>query len=178
MNRCLKLIVTTVFASACFSLYAQSASTLASEARQAYDRVKENILKAAEEMPDQDYNFQPTPDTRTFGQLVAHIADAQTHFCSAVSGTHMQLNAGSRKAKADLVAAMKESIDECDKAYDSVNDSNINQTVGSGRMQRSRLGMLYLNVAHDNEEYGYLAVYLRLNHLVPPSSQVRAVPVR
>lgn len=162
----------------CCLLSAQALASMVSEPRQAYDRVKENILKAAEEMPEMDYGFQPTPDIRTFGQLVAHIADAQAHFCSAVSGTHMELNASSRKSKADIVAALKESNDECDKAYDSLTDGNADQMVGGGRMQRTRLGMLYLNVAHDNEEYGYMAVYLRLRHLVPPSSQARVVPVR
>jgi uncharacterized damage-inducible protein DinB len=176
MNRYLNFVLTAAFG--CCSLYAQNSASFVSEPRQAYDHIKENILKAAEEMPEADYGFQPTPDIRTFGHLVAHIADAQAHFCSAVSGTHMQLNASSRKSKADLVAALKESNDECDKAYGSLTESNADQTVGAGRMQRTRLGMLYLNVAHDNEEYGYMSVYLRLRHLVPPSSAVRAVPVR
>jgi hypothetical protein len=79
--------------------------------------------------------------------------------------------------KADLLAALRESNNECDKAYNSLTAGNADQTVGSGRMQRSRLGMLYLNVAHDNEEYGYMSVYLRLKGLTPPSSQVRPVPV-
>lgn len=177
MKRYLNLGMTAVFAGCCL-LYAQAMASIASEPRQAYDRVKENILRAAEEMPDADYGFQPSPDIRTFGRLVAHIADAQAHFCSAVSGTHMQLNASSRTSKADIIAALKESNDECDKAYDSLTESNADQMVGGGRMQRTRLGMLYLNVAHDNEEYGYMAVYLRLRHLIPPSSQAHAVPVR
>ncbi len=177
MNRYLNSLVTAAIAGCCL-LSAQAFASMVSEPKQAYEHIKENILKAAEAMPEMDYGFQPTPDIRTFGQLVAHIADAQAHFCSAVSGTHMQLNASSRKSKADIIAALKESNDECDKAYDSLTESNADQTVGGGRMQRTRLGMLYLNIAHDNEEYGYMAVYLRLRHLVPPSSQVRAVPVR
>ena len=177
MNLYSKFILAAAFAGCC-SLYAQSMNTIIDEARQSYDRVKNNILEAAEKMPDQDYSFQPTPDIRTFGKLVAHIADAQAHFCSAVNGSHTQLHAASRNSKADLVAALKESNDECDKAYASVNDSNANQSVGGGRMQRSKLGMLYLNVAHDNEEYGYMAVYLRLKGVVPPSSSVHAVPVK
>jgi uncharacterized damage-inducible protein DinB len=172
-----KFILAAAFAGCC-SVYAQSMNTIIDEARQSYDRVKNNVLEAAEKMPEQDYSFQPTPDIRTFGKLVAHIADAQAHFCSAVDGTNMQLHAASRNSKADLIAALKESNDECDKAYASVNDSNANQSVGGGRLHRSKLGMLYLNVAHDNEEYGYMAVYLRLKGIVPPTSSVHAVPVK
>jgi uncharacterized damage-inducible protein DinB len=177
MNRVLNSIIAAAFIGG-GTIYAQTVSSFLNEPKQAFDRVKANILKAAEEMPDDNYSFQPTPDIRTFGQLVAHIADAQAHFCSAINGTQGQANASSRTSKAGLLAALKESNGECDKAYGSLSGSNADQTVGSGRMQRSRLGMLYLNVAHDNEEYGYMSVYLRLKGLIPPSSQVRPVPVR
>ncbi|HSU61531.1 MAG TPA: DinB family protein [Bryobacteraceae bacterium] len=177
MNRYSKLIIAAAFTGCC-SLVAQTGVSLVNEPKQAYDHVKNNILKAAEEMPEGDYSFKPTPEIRTFGQLVAHIADAQAHFCSAVDNTHMQVHASTRKSKADLIAALKESSDECDKAYDSLTEANASQVVGSGRMERTRLGMLYLNVAHDNEEYGYMSVYLRLKNLVPPSSAVHAMPVR
>ena len=36
--------------------------------------------------------------------------------------------------------------------------------------ERSKLGILVGNLTHDNEEYGYLAVYVRLKGVVPPSS--------
>lgn len=177
MHRFSKLIVAAALGSGC-CLLAQTMGSYINETKEAYDHVKNNILRAAEEMPEQDYSFQPTPEIRTFGQLVGHIADAQAHFCSAVDNTHMQLHAASRKTKADIVAALKESSEECDKAYASLTEANAGQMVGVGRMQRTRLGMLNMNIAHDNEEYGYMSVYLRLKGHVPPSSQSRAVPVR
>lgn len=42
-----------------------------------------------------------------------------------------------------------------------------------GQRQRSRLGLLAGMVSHSNEEYGYMAVYLRLKGVVPPSSERR-----
>ena len=177
MNSHSRLIMAAAF-TGCFCLFAQDASTLVKEATQSYDRVRDNILKAAEEMPEQDYRFQPTPDIRTFAQLVGHIAEAQAHYCSAAAETQTQFNAREKTSKADLLATLKESNDVCDKAYDSVNESNFSRTAGAGRMQHSKLGILYGNVAHDNEEYGYMCVYLRLKGLVPPSSQPRAVPVK
>ena len=176
MNNYSRLVLAATFTT-CVCLYAQSASTVVDEARHAYDHVKDNILKAAEEMPEQDYSFQPTPDIRTFGQLVGHIAEAQAHYCSAAAGTSTQFSAKGKTSKADLVAALKESSDLCDKAYDSVNESNFSTTAGTGRMQHSKLGILYGNIVHDNEEYGYMAVYLRLKGQIPPSSQAHAMPV-
>ncbi len=176
MNLYPKLIAAAAFAG-CFSLYAQNVN-FANEAKQAYDHVKNNILKGAQEMPEQDYSFQPTPEIRTFAQLVGHIAEAQAHYCSAVEGTHMQLNIASKTSKTDLVAALEQSSNECDKAYDSITPENLSHTMGNGRMQHSMLGLVYANIIHDNEEYGYMSVYLRLKGLVPPSSQPHTMPVQ
>src|SRR5512136_2939923 len=48
--------------------------------------VKTMILRSAEKMPEENYSFKPTPEVRSFGQLLGHIADAQYLFCSAVLG--------------------------------------------------------------------------------------------
>src|SRR5437868_14814252 len=48
-----------------------------------YERVKKFLVAAAEEMPPADYAFKPTPDVRSFGQLIGHLADAQYMFCGS-----------------------------------------------------------------------------------------------
>ena len=45
--------------------------------------------------------------------------------------------------------------------------------VKMGNRQSTRLGALTRVAIHDNEEYGYMAVYLRLKGIVPPSSERR-----
>ena len=154
-------------------LQAQNASTYVTEAKQGYNQIKNNITRAAEKMPDGDYSFKPTPEIRNFGQLISHVTDAQNMFCTVLTGDAKKPSAAEKTSKADLVAALKESFDECDKAYDSVNDSNASEVVGQGFMKRSRLGILNFNVVHDNEMYGTMAVYLRLKGIVPPSSEPR-----
>ena len=151
---------------------APSANPLTTEVKQAADRVGNNLLKMAEKMPEDLYSFQATPEIRTFAGTFGHTVDARMRTCSAVTGSTTQLNASNMKAKADLVAAMKSSIAECDKAFASLNDSTIVQLSSGGRgPARSRLASLYGMVAHDNEEYGYLAVQMRLKGIVPPSSE-------
>jgi uncharacterized damage-inducible protein DinB len=59
----------------------------AAEALAAYNRVKPNILKAAEKMPAENYGFKPVPDIRTFARVVNHVTEAQEHTCSALNGT-------------------------------------------------------------------------------------------
>lgn len=146
------------------------ASSFAAEAKTDYAGVKNNLLKAAEIMPEEAYSFQATPDVRPFGALVAHVAEAQSWACSTLlDSTTKQAKVG--KTKAEAVAALKASFATCDSAYDSVTDANQLQIAGTGFLKRSRLAVLFLNNEHDNETYGTMAVYLRLKGLVPPSSE-------
>jgi uncharacterized damage-inducible protein DinB len=150
-----------------------AAPSTADAIRAYYNGVKNNLLKAADKMPDDGYAYQPTPAERTFGGWIAHVADAQTAGCSRALGTPKTPSAGSKTTKADLVAALKDSFDTCDAAYAALTDANGNDTVQSFRGPMTRLAALAGNVVHDNECYGSIAVYLRLKGIVPPSSEPR-----
>jgi DinB superfamily len=150
-----------------------AAPSIADAIRQSYSVVKNNLLKAADKMPDEGYAYQPTPEERTFGAWIAHVADAQTGGCSRALGTPKTPSAGSKTTKTDLVAALKDSFDTCDAAYAALTEANANDPVQSFRGATPRLASLAGNVAHDNECYGAIAVYLRLKGIVPPSSEPR-----
>jgi hypothetical protein len=105
--------------------------------------------------------------------MVAHVADAQARLCSAASGQPKSLDAASKTTKADLVAALKESSAMCDAAWDALTEANAHETIKLGPTERSRIGTLEYNSVHSNEEYGYMAVYLRLKGVVPPSTANR-----
>jgi uncharacterized damage-inducible protein DinB len=164
--------MTVAFACAC-ALHAQSANPLITESKQGYTAIKTNLLKAAEKMPAEAYDFKPVPEIRSFGQLIAHIADAQTRNCTAVKGETKAATAASKTKKDDLVAALKDSIADCDSAWETVTDASAMEMLKFRTGQRSRLGILIYTTGHNNEEYGYLAVYLRLKGVVPPSSEGR-----
>jgi uncharacterized damage-inducible protein DinB len=40
----------------------------------AFRTVRENTVKIAEEIPEEKYDFRATPETKTIGQMLAHIA--------------------------------------------------------------------------------------------------------
>ncbi len=176
INRCFtKLILITLVIG--WSLSAQGIGTFIREAKQSYTKVRDNVLKSAEWMPEEDYSFRPTPESRTFGQLIGELATAQSDVCSAITANRPQGNGQYAKSKADLVEALARSIRVCDSAYASVTAYNANQEVGFGSMRHSKLGLLFLNASHENELYGRLEVYLRLKGFLPPSEQARIVPL-
>jgi len=49
-------------------------------------RVKDYLIRAAEKMPEEDYSFKPTPEVKSFGQMLGHIADSQYFFAAAILG--------------------------------------------------------------------------------------------
>ncbi len=157
------------------SLYAQQATTEAAILKQAYAGIKGNLTKAAEKMPEDQYGFKASPDIRTFGALIAHVADVQARICSAAAGSKPPASAGDKTAKADLVAALNESFKICDGVFDSLTDADATKTMSMGRGgPRSEFATLWqFIIAHSNEEYGYLAVYMRIKGVVPPSSEGR-----
>jgi hypothetical protein len=163
------LFALPLFAQGTSQSQGQAPST-ADAIRQLYNGVKNNLLKAADAMPDDGYGFKPTPEERAFGGWVAHVADAQTAGCSRALGTPKTPSAGSKTTKADLVAALKDSFDTCDAAFAALTDANGSETVQSFRGPTTRLAALAGNVVHDNECYGAMAVYLRLKGIVPPST--------
>jgi DinB superfamily len=154
-------------------LLAQNANPLSSELKQNYEEQKRALLAEADRMAEADYAFKATPEVGTFGSRVAHVADAQIMICSAVKGEGKKPDTAGKTSKADLVAALKGSFDYCDGAYNSLTDATATRKVTIFGQPQTKLSALWGNLAHDSEMYGYMAVYLRLKGLVPPTSERR-----
>ncbi len=168
------LTILAAFLSGTFVLQAQN--PLSTELKGDYNAVKADLTKAADRVPEGDYSFKPEGEQRTFGQLIGHTADVQLALCGAAKGEQKRGEAGSKTSKADLVAALKESFDFCDSAYNDLTDAGATQMIKMFGRDRSKYGALNFNVQHDNEMYGTIAVYMRLKNLVPPSTADRPAP--
>lgn len=173
LKRYLLIAVAAVLAPA---LHSQNANPLSTELRQMYTIIKTNLLKMANKMPAGDYAFRPTPEIETFARRVAHIAGANLRTCAGLNGETKSLDLASKTAKADLVAGLEQSFAYCDSVFESLTDAKavemVNGRIGSPPSPdpRTRLSIMWNVVRHSNELYGYMAVYLRLKGVVPPSS--------
>jgi hypothetical protein len=139
------------------------------DVKAAYATIKGNITKMADRMPEADYAFKASPDIRSYGELMAHIATAQVLYCSMAAG-EMKRPADVKGSKADIVAAIKGSFDACDAVFNSLTDASAMEGVRGRRGQTARISVLWGMIVHSNEEYGYGSIYLRLKGLTPPSS--------
>src|SRR5215470_5324514 len=107
-------------------LQAQS-NALSADVKRDYKSIRDFFIRAAEKMPEENYGFKPSPDVRSFGQQVAHVADDQYNLCAPTKRetrkaayTHIE---DTLSRKAALVAALKEAFAYCDAAYDALTDA-------------------------------------------------------
>jgi uncharacterized damage-inducible protein DinB len=138
------------------------------------------VIAAAEKMPEENYSFKPTPEVRSFGQLVGHLADSQYFFCALAAG-ETKPSAGiekSKTAKDELVTALKEAVAYCNKTYAGMTDAKGGEMVKLMSHDFARLTVLSGNTAHDYEHYGNMATYMRLKGIVPPTSEKSDNPER
>lgn len=152
---------------------APDANPLSTGLKGSYNTIKNNILKAAEKMPEEHFGFKPMPDMQSFGQRLGHIADASIRSCASVKGEQKTPPAGTKTAKAELIAALKETFTYCDSVMDSLTDADASKLASVGGRQSTKLQPLWGMVAHNNSIYGALAVYMRLKGIIPPSSEPR-----
>ncbi len=137
-----------------------------------YNQVKGYLLKSAEQTPESLYAFKATPEVRSLGQLIAHVADGQISYCSAALGEKSSQPSAEKTmtTKTELVEALKKSIELCDRAYAQTDAQAMAPATIFGSPS-TRLGALVMNSTHDFEHYGNIVTYLRLKGIVPPSSQ-------
>jgi uncharacterized damage-inducible protein DinB len=173
---------TMLFVYACAALMALSAAAFAQEPANPlsggekgfYGMVSGALIAGAEKMPEENYSFKPTPDVRSFGQLVGHAANAQYMFCSIAASEKNPMASNLEQtmtSKADLVQALKDGVAYCNKVYGAMTDAQASQIVKMFGRDLAKLTVLTVNTAHADEHYGNMVTYLRLKGIVPPTSE-------
>jgi uncharacterized damage-inducible protein DinB len=159
-------------------LLAQSTSPgMAKEILAAWERAAADITDVAEAMPEERYDFKPTPDIRTFSDQLVHVAGVVQRFIDTAKGTKRESgDAHKTMPKAEVVRLLKETFQEGKEMIGSLTDAQLLEQVkfpfGDRMVTRYGfwMGPLYQVANH----YGQLIVYLRLNDIVPPATARRA----
>ena len=145
--------------------------------RELWQASRDYVLAAAEQVPEADYAYKPTPDVRSLGQLFAHVAGSQRMLCAMALGERNDFGAVGA-TKAEIVAALRASNDYCARAYatsdaDAMRLAPPSDSISASLFgtRRTRFYVLATNAWHDSEHYGNIVTYMRLRGMVPPSSQ-------
>jgi uncharacterized damage-inducible protein DinB len=145
--------------------------------------VESEFVPAADAMPEDKYSFAPSngefKGVRTFAQQVKHVAAVNYMIGASILGEKSPVDLGGEngpdaiKTKAEIMQFLKDSFAYAHKAATSVNETNLTNPIKSpfGEGMTTRLGMATLIVAHCFDHYGQMAVYLRMNGIIPPASR-------
>ena len=153
-------------------------------ARDLYEIVKGDVIAAAEVMPESGYSVKIDPDVRSFGQQVAHIADATYLLASSCLGepnpfpgitpVEPGILERSKVTKSDILSVLKSSFVYCDGAFNSASDTTLAETVQfrvGGKETVPKAFLLNLAFLHTAEHYGAMTLYLRSRGIIPPSTE-------
>lgn len=156
------------------SMVCAQSSNPVTVALKAYEQRSSRIMyAAAEEMPADKYNYRPTPGSRTFGELVLHIGNANRSACHWLTGAPAvpKSNLTANSPKSQLAASLKVSFDYCNRALENLNDSKLSDRVPFFGGRSLTVAASALELAGDwADHYSEEAAYLRANGMLPPTS--------
>lgn len=147
--------------------------------------IEHEFVPAAEAMPADKFNFAPSPslgefkESRTFAQQVSHVATANYSFAAAILGEKPPVNIegpnengpASLKSKDEIVKYLKDSFAYVHKAIATITPQNQVEPVTVEWGKSTRLALASMCAWHGFDHYGQMAIYLRMNGIVPPASR-------
>src|SRR5215467_16010899 len=166
---------------------AQQPPTLASVLSMQYGIVEQEVVSAAEAMPEDKYSFAPTngefKGVRTFAEEVKHIGFANHLFFGPLMGETIDVKSleqntngpAELKAKAEIVQYLKDSFALGHKALASITAENQVTPLAKPVLPflNTRLAIANIGAWHSGDHYGQMVEYLRMNGIIPPASRPR-----
>lgn len=153
---------------------AQSSSPVSDALRSMAKRSSTNLIAAAEEIPADKLDFKPTPAQMSFGDVLVHLQEGNDFLCSTVSGSpapkrsEIKVEAGKEK----LVERLRQTFGYCESALAKVTDARLSRKVPwFGNHQITRAQAILATAQDWADHYSQLAIYLRLNGLLPPTAK-------
>jgi len=141
-----------------------------------WNELGRKLTAMAEDFPEDKYDFKPTPAQRSFAEQLLHAAGSNYYFTDTVMGRNPPAGEDPKrdqyKTKADIVAFVKKSFADGAAAIQSKGEKGMMTEFVYFPHQKARvLDIAYGIIEHSGEHYGQLAVYYRLEGLVPPESR-------
>jgi uncharacterized damage-inducible protein DinB len=137
---------------------------------------KDMMMKIADAMPENKFSYKSTPPQRSYGEQIMHVASANVDLLKVLGGNAAApaFTAESAKTKADMLKALGDSYDYGTALLNEFSEATVLEPVKDAPSflgPSSRARIVWTLLAHSMDIYGQMAVYLRLNGIVPPASR-------
>jgi uncharacterized damage-inducible protein DinB len=133
------------------------------------------MIRIAEVVPEDKYDFKPTPEVRSFREMLTHVITENYFFMSMVTGQKAPDMApiNALKTRPEIIKAMTESYDNGTKILAGLDEAKAMELVPMRNQQTPRWAIVMANIVDGMDHYGNLVVYMRLNGIVPPATADR-----
>jgi uncharacterized damage-inducible protein DinB len=159
------------------SLVAQTTSPgIATELVAMWDRAAQDMSDIAEAMPEERYDFKPTPEMSRFGEQLAHVITLVQRAIDAAKGVKSEAAQPHKTmTKAEVVSHLKQTFQTGRELMVSLTDAQVVERVKPvrGDQMVTRYGFWMGPLYQVRNHHGQLVVYLRLNGIVPPTTARR-----
>ena len=143
---------------------------------------KRMMIGIAEAMPEETFSFKPTEAQRTYAEQILHIAGANVYLMQHLGGaaaapevdtTDFTVFGLSATSKAVVLEALSDGYDYGIAVLQEFSDEQLLETIAGPQYMGNvtRVKMAYFTLSHAMDIYGQMAVYLRLNGVIPPASR-------
>jgi len=148
-------------------------------------QVEGEMVSLVKEVPETAFAFAPKQgafnNARTFAQQAKHVATVMYMVSASAMGQKPPVDLGSGeegpatvKTKEQIVKYLSDAFAYAHKAMNSLTDKNQLELVKApfqGMPDMARAGIANIAISHTFDHYGQMAVYARMNNIVPPASR-------
>jgi hypothetical protein len=184
--RMVLLLAAPIFSVAVWGQGTNSAPSVGSAVDSEISLVENEIVAAAEAMPEDKFDFTPErlklPESdfkgvRTFAWEVKHVAFSNYYLWSPLTGAkipdkYSDDRVEKMKSKSEIIQYLKDSFALGHQAAGALTAQNMLRTGKDGKT--TYLYLATFGAAHALDHYGQIVEYLRMNGIVPPASRVKS----
>jgi uncharacterized damage-inducible protein DinB len=150
--------------------------SVSQEILEQWNDIGRKLIAMAEDFPEDKYNYKPMKDSRTFAEMMLHVAGSMYYFTDIAEGKKPRyaddIKDENLKTKAQIVAFVKQCVADGAAEIQKLGDAGMTKVVQDGAPHLDHLSnFAYGMIEHSGEHYGALVVYYRNNGLVPPESR-------
>ena len=146
------------------------ATSFLAPAKTTWESTRNLVIGIVEVMPEDKYDFKPTPTVRTFRDNVIHLVAENYLFFGRVAGENLGNPAQNLKSRDELLKALRESYDYGAKVWAGLTEGKALEMIEVRGQKIQRWSPILVAIQDNMNHYGNLVVYIRMNGLVPPRS--------
>jgi uncharacterized damage-inducible protein DinB len=171
-----------------FAQQGEIPSSIADSVADSLRYTEDEFYSIAEAMPDAKYDYIPTAGNfegvRSFAEQVKHVACANYGFFNEIEGKtppeHCEKGGPApARTRAELLKYLRESFDYGNKVLQTIHAKNaLDRVEGPYNGPNTKLGSAVTAAWHIADHYGQIVEYLRMNNIVPPTTQKYGLKVR